>query len=134
MPATNHIARRSPPFARRFPMPVRPAFTLIELLLAVVLLDIGLLALVGLGAAITRDARSTRALSRASRLASTRLERMGSLSCVGSSAGTAVPWPGVTEWFTETAAPNETRILVDSVSVIEPRGTSSIVVSTHARC
>lgn len=112
----------------------RSGFTLIELLLSVVLLDVGLVALVGLGTVIIRDGRSTRALSQAARLASVRLERLASVSCTGSASGSANPSPGIAEWFTDIGAPNETRELTDSVIVVSSRGVSNVVLRTRAGC
>ena len=113
----------------------RPAFTLIELLLALVLLDIGLLALVALGAAITRDASTVRALASANHSASMRLERMASVDCTGASSGASNPFPGAADWFTDAPAPNGTRILTDSVVVTLPRGGhSTTVLHTRAPC
>ena len=66
---------------RRDRRAARPGFTLIELLIALVLLDIGLLALVGIGARIARDSRTTRAAAVALSVLSARLERSASAPC-----------------------------------------------------
>jgi prepilin-type N-terminal cleavage/methylation domain-containing protein len=112
----------------------RCGFTLIELLIALVLLDVGLLALVGLGATLTRDADAARRSALALRVASARLERMASLPCLATVNGIAQPAPGLAEWYSDTPAPNGTRMLHDSVAVRQPTGSRSVVVSTRAAC
>ena len=102
--------------------------------MALLLLDVGLLALVGFAAALYRDGGDTRASSRAWAVASARIERMASLSCGGPSAGTATWARGISEWFTETAAPNDTRLLADSVRVVTSRGVQVATLRTSARC
>jgi type II secretory pathway pseudopilin PulG len=111
-----------------------PGFTLIELLVALVLLDIGLLALVALGTTITRTGRSGRAALIGASVASARLERMASVGCAGVVAGRDTSSSGVTEIYSDTPAPNGTRLLSDSVTVIISRGQRDVVISTAARC
>jgi Tfp pilus assembly protein PilV len=113
---------------------VRCGFTLVELLVALVLLDVGLLVLVGLGAAISRDASDMRRLSRATAIAVARVETMASLVCAGTSAGTSAPAPGIAESFTDTAAPNGTRLLSDSVTIDLRGRIRAAVMRTRARC
>jgi prepilin-type N-terminal cleavage/methylation domain-containing protein len=109
-------------------------FTLVELLVALVLLDIGLLALVGLGAAMSRDASGTRRLLLATTIATARVETMGSVPCATTTAGSSAPAPGITESFTDTPGPNETRLLNDSVTVITPGRIRAVIMRTRARC
>lgn len=119
---------------RNEPSPTRRGFTLIELLVALLLLDVGLLALVGFATALYRDGNDTRASARAWAIASTRLERMASVSCGGPSVGSVESLGGVSEWFAEAAAPNDTRILADSVRVVTSRGVEIAALRTSARC
>jgi len=116
------------------PTPAPGGFTLVELLVALLLLDVGLLALVGFATALYRDGSSTRASARAWSIASARVERMASLPCDGTSAGTATSPVGVSEWFSDAPTPNDTRILADSVRVESSRGTQVAVLRTSARC
>jgi type II secretory pathway pseudopilin PulG len=125
------------PYQGQAPLPrhrVGGGFTLIELLIALVLLDVGLLALVGIAASITRDANSSHGTAKALSAASARLERAASLECRGAAAGVARVSPGLTEWFTELPQPNETRIISDSVAMVTSRGVTTIVLRTGARC
>jgi type II secretory pathway pseudopilin PulG len=112
----------------------RKGFTIVELLIALVLLDVGLLALVGLAASIVRDADGSRIRSNALSVASARLERMASLACQGGGSGVAQPSAGVTEWFSESPSPNDTRIITDSVAFVTARGVRTFVLRTGARC
>ena len=113
---------------------MRRGFTLIELLVALLLLDVGLLGLVGVAAALFRSGNDSRAMARAWAAASGRVERMASVGCGGAAAGTAT-WPGgVSEWFTETSMPNDTRLLGDSVRVATSRGVQVASLRTAAGC
>src|SRR5690242_7632370 len=114
------------------PPPTRRGFTLIELLVALLLLDVGLLSLVGFATALYRDASATRGSARAWAIAAARVERMASLSCGSTSAGTETAAGGVSEWFTESATPNETRMLADSVRVTTSRGVQVASLRTLA--
>ena len=116
------------------PSTTRRGFTLIELLVALLLLDVGLLALVGFATALYRDGNETRGLARAWAIASARVERMASLSCDGVTAGSATYAGGVSEWFSDAARPNETRILADSVRVVTSRSVVIASLRTAARC
>ena len=127
----NVINHRSPTTGHR--PRCRRGFTLIELLVALVLLDVGLLGLVGFAAALSRDGNDTRAAARAWSIASARVERMASMACRGPSSGMETT-RGVTEWFTDATAPNETRILGDSVRVVTSRGVQVATLHTSAPC
>ena len=116
------------------PSSARKGFTIVELLIALVLLDVGLLALVGLAASVDRDADSARTRTNALNAASGRLETMASLACQGGGSGVAQVRPGITEWFAEAPAPNATRGIVDSVTYVTPHGVRTFVLRTAARC
>ena len=112
----------------------RDGFTIIELLLALVLLDIGLFALVGLGAAISRTATAMRTSSLGVSVAWGRVERMASAGCGGALSDIEAPRRGITEWFSDIPAPNDTRALSDSVAVMLPRSVRVVVARSRARC
>ena len=111
----------------------RRGFTLIELLVALLLLDVGLLGLVGFAAALYRDGNDTRATARAWAIASARVERMASVACGSADAGTATG-AGKSEWFTDAPGPNDTRLLGDSVRITTSRGVQIASLHTAARC
>ena len=108
-------------------------FTLIELLVALLLLDVGLLGLVGFATSLFREGNDTRATAHAWAIASARIERIASVACSGPSSGN-VTSAGVTEWFTDVSAPNETRLIGDSVRIATSRGVAIASLHTAARC
>lgn len=112
----------------------RCGFSLIELLIALVLLEVGLLALVGLAAASTRDVDAVRRDAAALSLARARLERMASVSCRGTASGASPAGPGLNERYDEILEPNGMRVISDSVVVVTTRRTHAIVLRTGARC
>jgi len=112
----------------------RTGFTLIELLIALVLLDVGLLALVGLAASITRSADDSRFAASASNVAAARLERIASIACAGAVSGAQQVAPGMTERFSDLPAPNDSRVITDSVTYETTRGPKTFVLRTEARC
>ena len=112
----------------------RNGFTLVELLVALVLLDVGLLALVGLAASLSQSFDRARADAHAQSLATARLERIASVPCTTSASGTQSSSPADSEWFTDQSQPNGTRILTDSVKVLTSRVPRIVVLRTRARC
>ena len=121
--------RRKPGLPRR-----RVGFTLVELLIALVLLNVGLLALVGLAASITRNADDSRFAANASRIAAVRLERTASTACRGDTSGVDHVAAGVTEQFSDMPAPNDSRVITDSVTYETTRGPKTFVLRTAALC
>lgn len=115
-------------------MACRRGFTIIEILVALVLLDVGLLALVGASAAITRNSRVTRTGMLALTTAVSRLERLASTPCGADRSGMASGGNGITESWTETTGRNETRTLADSVRFPTSRASEVIVLTMGARC
>ncbi len=78
-----------PGVPRHVPRQPRPrrAFTLIELLVALVLLDCGLLAIVGCGAVIARATRTSTARTEAIAAAQSRVEQLVASICDGGTTG-----------------------------------------------
>lgn len=112
----------------------RRGFTLVELLVALLLLDVGLLALVGLGITASREGRGGRAALRAAAVASARVERLGSVPCGDAIAAVVEPSAALREAFTDTPGPNHTRSLRDSVRIATIRGPVTVVLATRTRC
>ena len=123
-----------PPFRALRSARARRAFTLLELLIALVLLDVGLLALVATSAAVARHLSGARAASRALDIASTRIERTLATPCRGPAGGVETPAPDVVEWWTDAPGPNGTRAISDSVVLTTPRGLRIIALHTAGRC
>lgn len=91
----------------------RAGFTLIEVLLAVVLIDVGLLALVAGSSVLMRQAAEVRARSDALRAANNRIQSLAAGPCAsisGSSAGR-----DMREQWAVTVEPNRVREVRDSV-------------------
>jgi type II secretion system protein I len=112
----------------------RRGFTLIELLVSLVLLDIGLLALVGLAASSSQNIDRLRGDARATSIATERLERLASTPCTATASGTHASSPADSEWFADQPSPNATRLLADSVRVTTSRGARVATLRTRARC
>jgi prepilin-type N-terminal cleavage/methylation domain-containing protein len=112
---------------------VRRGFTLVELLVAVVLVDMGLLALVTGTAILVRRQNELRARSAAVRLAGNRLQLLAAGPCVVvSGSGTAAP--GVSERWSAEATANHTRELRDSVTFSVRGAERSLVLRTRLTC
>jgi Tfp pilus assembly protein PilV len=107
---------------------------LIELLVALVLLDIGLLALVALATSLTRAAAGGRATWVAASVASARVERLASSPCSGGVVRREAPTAAITESFSDTPGANGTRILEESVTVATSRTRQTAVLRTRSRC
>jgi Tfp pilus assembly protein FimT len=119
------------------PAPVRRrrGVTLLELLVALVLLDFGLIALVGAAASASRLRGRAHGDGLALDVASGRLEQILAVPCRGAAAGMEAPTRAMTEWWSDEPAPNGTRTVSDSVVVAMARGESRTVVLHGAgRC
>ncbi|MGH7665232.1 MAG: type IV pilus modification PilV family protein [Gemmatimonadaceae bacterium] len=102
--------------------PPRAGFTLIELMVAIMVLAVGVLGLASTAAVVTRQMGGGMMQSRAATVAMSRFERLHAVGCttLGGTTGTASA-RGVTEsWF----AVDTTRavIVIDSVAYATPRG------------
>lgn len=98
----------------------RPAFTLVELLIATVVLSVGLLALSSAGVAIVRLESRGRRLSRVAGAAETRLELLRARGCTAGSGVTVSD--GLEERWSAVAAPSKTLLVTDSVLLVRSAG------------
>jgi Tfp pilus assembly protein PilV len=113
----------------------RNGFTLAELLVALLLLDCALLALVSTSAAITRWLGAAGAAAHAAAATIARVERLASQSCAAATAGSTVDARGMREWWTVRIDDNGTRLLTDSAEYPSGRGTRRIAAaSTRMLC
>ena len=113
----------------------RRGFTFVELLVALILVDVALLALVATAALVRREidaaAWRTNALAAAGRT----LDRLASqASSDGASTGEASPRADLRERWTVASEAAGTRVLADSVHVTTGIGTRVLVLRTRARC
>jgi len=103
-------------------MPRPPSgFTLIETIVALVLLQIAMLALAATAGVAARDLSDALVRRRAFAIATNRAERLRPQACISPSSGVNHPGPGMMEswWITEVG---RARGVTDSVSVALTRG------------
>lgn len=111
----------------------RRGFTLVEVIVAIFLIDVGLLALVGSSALLVRQTHELRLRSTAVRIAANRLESLGAAPCSGA-AGSAVDARGLREDWTVSLLPNRVRELRDSVAFHVGARPSHVVLRTRLPC
>jgi len=127
---SNRRPNRLHDFSRRRP---RTGFTLVELLVAVVLIEIGLLALVSSGASLARQLTTTRARFAAINTAANRLQQLGATPCATTNGTSSGP-PGIAERWSASVQLNGTRELRDSVTFVALGSTHSVVLRTRLAC
>jgi prepilin-type N-terminal cleavage/methylation domain-containing protein len=110
--------------------------TLVELLVAMSLLTIGLLAIVGISAGVSRGLGESRRESVAALAAQSRFETLNGTSCGTFSLDTwvTVTNRGVTEKYRITDALNATRLVEDSVSWKTRKATRKQFFKTILTC
>jgi len=122
------------PAPRGVRLALRRGFSLVELLVALIIVDVGLLALVGTTVVLVRERTELRARSAAIRAASARLEWLGAGPCRPTSGSTAASWQPAEQWSVELTA-NATRELTDSVTFgVGGDGAHVIVVHSRLPC
>ena len=124
---------RDSSLARR-PGTRRSGFTLVELLVAVVLVDVGLLAIVGAGAVVVRRTSELRARSAAVRIASNRLELLGGIDPCSTATGGGDLSSGMAEVWSVEVQGSAVRDITDSVSYQSPTGSAGVVLRTRVPC
>jgi prepilin-type N-terminal cleavage/methylation domain-containing protein len=119
----------------RRPRP-RHGFTLVELLVALVLIDVGLLALTGTTAVLIRERSAVRAQTAAIRAASNRLQLLAAGPCEAASGtvtGAVTGASAIREIWDVLLVPNAVRELRDSV-VYGADSAHAIVLRTRLPC
>ncbi len=114
-------------------MSPRPGFTLIEVIAAILLIDVGLLALVAGSAALMRQTNDVRARTAALRTAANRIEEIGAPGC-GPASGQALLAGGGREIWAVDSLGNSTSELRDSVVYIARGEAHSVVLRTRRPC
>ena len=132
-PAVRPSAR---PSARRPLFANRSGVTLVELLVATVIISIGLLAIVGTSAAIARSLGQAREDNLAGIFAESRVERIAGSSCSGMTLGTwtTVTTRGITEKYNVSNNGNFTLLVIDSLSWKTNRSTRRLTYQTILPC
>jgi type II secretory pathway pseudopilin PulG len=112
----------------------RAGFTLVELLVAILLIDVALLALVASGALVIRQANEGHVHSTAVRAALNRLESLSArLPCMPSSGHADGPHAIRETWVIRLTGRNE-REIVDSVRYARSSGTQTVVLRARTPC
>ena len=114
----------------------RRGVTLVELLVAMTLLTMGLLAIVGVSASVTRSLGESRSDNTAATVAQSRFEALAGTACTSLTLGTTfqVTTRGVTERYSVTDGGNNTRRVIDSVTWTTRKGTRRQAFSTLLPC
>ena len=108
----------------------RPAFTLVETLVALVLFQFALLALAAGAAVAVRDLAAARRMATAHAMARNRVEWLASLSCAPTGAGAVATNGYVEHWRVDPAGD---RLLIrDSVVFTRPNGASGFAIARGA--
>jgi len=111
----------------------RAGFTLAELLVAVLLIDVGLLALVAGSAIVVRRYNETRMCTSASRAAANRLQLLSASRC-GAVSGAATVDRGIAEYWSAAARGNRTIEVSDSVVFAAGGRERQVVLRTRVPC
>ena len=113
---------------------MRNGFTLIEALVALVIFELGMLALVAASAATARDLGTAHRRAHALTLARARVGSLHAMACAAPEAGTTLGAGGFRETW-RVQVDGRRRIVTDSVAFAVTRGrTSSVVVRAAAIC
>lgn len=111
---------------------VRRGATLIELLVALLLLDVALLGLASMSAVAARRTGEAGRRSRAAVAAGNRLERLAAAPCAAMAGGTAAPEPGFVEVWAVRALRDAVE-LTDSID-LQGRSPEQIIVRRRVLC
>ena len=112
---------------------MRSGFTLVEVLVALVLFELGMLALTGVAAVAARDIASANRLARAHALARNRVETLRPAACSAAASGTTVSGAGTEHWRVQIVGMS--RRVSDSVVFRLPGGrTDAVESSTWIHC
>jgi prepilin-type N-terminal cleavage/methylation domain-containing protein len=114
----------------------RRGVTLVELLVATVIISIGLLAIVGTSAAIARSMGQAREDNLAAVYAESRVERVAGTGCstLTLNSPVTVTTRGVTEKYNVTDNGNFTLLLTDSLSWATRKSVRNLVYKTILPC
>ena len=104
----------------------RRGFTLVELMVAIIILAVGILGLAGTSAVITRQMGSASKQTVAATIAQSRFDSLSSIDCAGlapaggTSSGTSTNARGISERW-RVADGNDVKILTDSITIVGQR-------------
>jgi len=114
----------------------RAGVTIIELIVAMTILSVGLLAIVGVSGGVSRSLGESRTDNLAAIASQSRFERLAGTACTSLTLNTwtTVTSRGVTEKYRVTDGGNNTRLVTDSVSWTTREGTRRQAFSTLLPC
>lgn len=114
----------------------RRGVTLVELIVAMTILSIGLLAIVGTSSGIARGLGESRGDNVAAIVAQSRMETVAGMTCTGLTLPTSgtTTTRGVTEKWSIANGGNNTLLVTDSVTWTTRRGTRNQVFVTLLPC
>ena len=115
------------------PLNRQPGFTLIEVLVAIVLVAIGVLAAVGSSAVIVREQDAGHSATLAASIALNRMESLRSHPCAPEN-GYALSARRMEEWWVSTPAGSGARTLSDSVVFLTAGTPHVFVLHAQAWC
>jgi prepilin-type N-terminal cleavage/methylation domain-containing protein len=120
----------------RAPRAPRRGVTLVELLVAMTILTVGLLAIVGVSGSVARSLGESRSDNLAAIAAESRFEQVAGTACTSLTLNTvsSATNRNVTERWVVVDAGNNTRQVIDSVRWTTRRGTRSLVFQTLLPC
>jgi Tfp pilus assembly protein PilV len=108
--------------------------TIVEVLVAVLVLSVGLLALTGTAAAVSRMIDDGRRSTEAAALAAERIELLLASGCAYEETGSTTSGPFAVAWQVAAAAGGRTRILTVMVERTAQRGTRADTIRTVQSC
>lgn len=129
MGSHTHAGARSKTVAHLAPR----GFTFVEVLLAVILITVGLLALVAGSAVLVRETNDLRARRGALQTGTNRLQLLGAAACVAASGGARGLHGEDERWSIDVLGPG-VRELRDSVAFFSRGEARSIVLRTRLPC
>jgi Tfp pilus assembly protein PilV len=115
------------------PLRARPAFTLVELIVAVLLIDVALLAMIAGSAVIIQRQAEVRTRIAASQAAANRLQLLAAGPCI-TTTGTANGERGLIETWTAESRANGIRSIRDSVAYTANGVERLVVLQTSLPC
>ena len=124
------ISRRSTSDAP--PARDRKGFTLVELMVAMMLMSVGLFALASSSAVIVRQMGEASSMNIASSVAQTRVERLRTATCTAAATGTGTT-RGITESWTLTPMTRSAELAV-TVTYTTKRGSRSQTYTSMVPC
>ncbi|MGI8617840.1 MAG: type IV pilus modification PilV family protein [Gemmatimonadaceae bacterium] len=111
----------------------RTGFTLVELIVAMLMLTIGLLGLAGVGAVVLKQMRGGTYQTIAASIAQSRFEQFEGDPCASIASGTATV-RGMTEKWTAAALGSRAKAIRDTVTFLGTSGTKKVGIHTVVAC